>query len=980
MISATARLHASPDPFDASKNTPRARHGGLRSVSEQERQTRFGFHRQLGYYRQHAILKLLCLLFLFIFAPSSLQAAPVLVLDSHSPAIEALPYIDLLLDEQQYEAKQIILGPENKRFAPSQSPILSTPSNNATLWLRFAIHNNGPQSLTRWLKISPQGPERLQLYSRNGEDIDNASSAITNITSAITNNGAYHLPGIYQLLIPPQQTRIYYLQLQGSQVKQLALAISPPETLVDELISQSRWFDIGLGALFMLTMVNWLISAFSRDQVLLVHSLYLFGVCGVLVTLSNYLSPLFASGSNWQSPALSSFLFITGSAIILLSERLLKQHRIKPSLRLFFRVCLLINSLIYFYSMIISEQQPLLVMIAILASVLFTGIALKLYFEVQDKLALSLAISKAAIGTLMIFVYSANSTGMLGLDSSATASLLIVEALSNTIIILLRTIYIFRQKAERTQLIAVAEAEAHSQGEILNRISHDIRTPISGVMGMSELLLDTPLTANQRDHVETIQSSGQALLNLINETLDHSRIDLGKVDIKHSSFEVSNLVNECTDGFRSHAEEKNIELISDIASDVPAMVKGDAARIRQILFHLLSNAFKNTDNGEIVLTAKADQRHPNHILFAVRDTGRGLNSQEKEQLLSNDFALSSLSPPSQSGISLAIVYQLIQRMQGEAGINSAAGEGAEFWFSLPLPSQSLSAETEHDVEKVLRQKRMLIVDDNETCRKLIQQQGTSWGMHVSSAQNGNEAYALLRAKQNLNEQFDIILVDHNMPGMSGMQLAAKISEDSLLNPKPLLIMLTGLSQGPIANRARELGIRRILTKPVTGKALKISLAEELNYQQDKRPDNEHKSLKYLDQELIDAKVNILVAEDNLVSQKVIVSMLRKLGAECKTVGNGLQAFEALQRGGFDMVLMDCEMPIMDGFQATREIRQWETSHERGSTPIIALTAHIMDEHKEKSLASGMNAHLAKPVELSQLQHTLRRWALAKRVS
>jgi CheY-like chemotaxis protein len=254
---------------------------------------------------------------------------------------------------------------------------------------------------------------------------------------------------------------------------------------------------------------------------------------------------------------------------------------------------------------------------------------------------------------------------------------------------------------------------------------------------------------------------------------------------------------------------------------------------------------------------------------------------------------------------------------------------------------------------------------------VIQQQAASWGMQVTTAVNGKQAMALLRTQANLDEPFDVVILDHDMPGMNGLELAAKLKEDPLINNNLLVLMLTGHGNAPTGTAARNAGVRRIITKPVTGRILKITLAEELGHL---RKINAS-ALAPNEQDLVQlSQLRVLVAEDHPLSQKVVNGMMHRLDVNARLVVNGVQAVEEARKGIYDLILMDCDMPEMDGFEATRRIRQWETQQKRQETPIIALTAHIMDEHKERSLACGMNAHLSKPVELSELRDTLLRWA------
>lgn len=926
-------------------------------------------------------LSFFILVFLFCLLTSfsvNSYGAQRLVLDEQSNNIPLYDYLDILYDPlHQFNASDVHTKAEIKRqFAPLQTPHLVLKENN-TLWLRFGIVNNSNNSIQRWIHITPFQPDSLKLYQVKTSPSGMPTLSLSDRTVAISDVKSVFTEGIYHIDLPPNRQQNFYLALQSNSVRELRVELIQPSTLMKHVVDDATWVNMGIGALLLLFIASIITAIAGQSKVTAAHGIYILALCGIAMAISGYFFPSLQASSSLRNLFVSCCLFTCSLTLTYISQRLLVSNRHSASWNVIFSLQYLINCLIL-ACIIIWDVHFAIMLLMLTVSISLFGIAMMTnYLNVEDKLALALLNSKLIFSLIAIGSFFADKWGILDFDKIYVLNLLIGETIVNTFLYHLRLYLLSRKRHKHSQLLAIAEAEVHSQGELLNKISHDIRTPISGVMGMSELLLDTPLTANQRDHVETIQSSGQALLNLVNETFDHSRIDPGKVDIKNSVFEISNLINECTDSFRAHAEQKNIELISNIADNVPAVVSGDPARLRQIIIQLLKNAFDHTERGEVILTVSLSERLQHHILFSVKDTGRGLSQFEKEQLMkqvTSDIPLQGRAQNNQ--LNLSIAHRLVTRMQGKSGVSSELGQGADFWFSVPLPAQLLSGETESNIEDMLRHKHMLIVDDNETCRKLIQQQGTGWGMQVYAAQNGSEAYAIMRTKQNLKEHFDVILIDYNMPGISGLQLAAKITNDSMIEPKPLLLMLTGVTQTPLATAARQNGIRRILSKPVTGKALKITLAEELSFKANKELKHDNNP-SVLDQTLSGIKLNILVAEDNPVSQKVIMSMLKKIGAESKTVNNGLQALEAVQRQRYDVILMDCEMPVMDGFKASQAIRQWQAEQNLTPTPIVALTAHIMDEHKEKSLSSGMNAHLSKPVELAQLQQTLKHFVEAR---
>ncbi|APQ13163.1 hybrid sensor histidine kinase/response regulator [Pseudomonas oryzihabitans] len=538
--------------------------------------------------------------------------------------------------------------------------------------------------------------------------------------------------------------------------------------------------------------------------------------------------------------------------------------------------------------------------------------------------------------------------------------------------------YLREEHFAKTRDRAANHAELKGKAEFLSRISHEIRTPMNGVLGMTELLQGTALSAKQRDYVQTIHSAGAELLNLINEIIDITRLESGQIELEEVTFDLNALLDDCLDIFRPRAEEHRVELLSFIQPQVPRRFIGDPTRLRQILLNLLENAFQRTEEGEILLVMSLEEAtgQAPRLRIAVQDSGTPLDATLSRQLLSSHLnSRDFLTGDTDSlDFGLIIARQLVLLMQGEFGIQNNSEGGSSFWISLPIPAQALVL-SRGDSDYPLQDVRVLVVDDNELCRKVLQQQCSAWGMQVVTAASGREALALLRTQSHLREYFDVVLLDQQMPGMTGMQLAARINEDENLNHDLLLIMLTGLSNAPSKVIARNAGIKRILAKPVAGYTLRATLADELSRrgQRINEPEPQEQPSG------IPADFRVLVAEDNSISVKVIRGMLKKLGVDPDTVSNGLEAFEKIQQNSYDLILMDCEMPLLDGFGATRRLRAWEQQNHRSRTPVVALTAHILAEHKDRAQEAGMDGHMGKPIELSQLRELLLYWAERRRL-
>ena len=519
-----------------------------------------------------------------------------------------------------------------------------------------------------------------------------------------------------------------------------------------------------------------------------------------------------------------------------------------------------------------------------------------------------------------------------------------------------------RQQASR-------QGELKAKTEFLARISHDIRTPMNGVLGMAELLLDTPLSDRQRDYAQTIRSAGNELLGLLGQILDVSRLESGMIELDNDPFDYPALLDDCLDIFRNQAGQRGVELISLIKPEVPQLLRSDPARIRQILLSLLEHAFKHTRSGEVFLLSEL-QTNPqgSRLCLTVHDSGPALGHAELKELLGAELhGEDFLTSGKLSGhLALVITRHLIRLMGGEFRLESRPGKGNIAWLAVPVEHAAIESPASEHAE-LLQGVRVLVVDDNHTCRKVLSEQCAGWGMQVSQAASGQEALALLHSKANLHEDIDVVLLDQRMPQMNGIQLAASIKADNYLHTDVLIFMLTDICQAPGMRQTRNAGIERILAKPVAGFTLRTALCSALEQHNSSLAPGirEPATVQHL---------RVLIAEDSSISMKVLNAMLNKLGIQPDTVDSGDAALLAMQSKQYDLVLMDCEMPVMDGFSATRSLRAWERQNLRRRTPVIALTAHTLSQHKERARQAGMDAHISKPVELARLRELIATWA------
>jgi len=862
---------------------------------------------------------------------------------------------DLTLDDVRQPAMA-------DRFRPAAHALQRLGFSDRRWWLRIAVRNETGAPRSRHLVLSTGPVSQVRLFAPADGGFQTRKPLPADYDRFLP--GDRHL---FRIVLPPDTTRTYYLRVIPNHGFHYSLELTSASSQPEAVTMRASAFWLVCGLVTALALLHLILFGVIRSLAHGAYALFFILLTLVVMSYSGLLGPpaWLPQGSHAQW---SAFLILLGlAANIGVSYTYLQVPVHLPRFGRALRIAMI--------ALVVTAPVVLLGLPAVSALALSHGTA---------------AVVALALFWLGILAWQKKTAGaglfVLARAGLTLTSLLVIAALQqwytlqwNFPLLLLAAgaleavlLAVGLQRGRETRLHESLRNQQqqqldHARREVrqdsLARVSHEVRTPMSGIMGMAEILEETPLTPNQREYVRAIQAAGNDLLRVVGDVLLFSG-EAGEPTRAHPEpFALTPCIMDALDLFRERAEARDIELIPHIHAHVPAQVEGDAGRLRQVLRNLLACAARHGQPGELIIDVARDPTgRGGYLRFelsgsALRDTDNIWATLESDEL--------HTGASDSTALGLSSARQLVMSMDGELQWRHDRQGRPLCRFSLPLPDTGPLDADQREVS--LNGFHLLIIDDAPTVARVIRQQALSWGMRVTVTHDPREALATIRTQANIRDPFDVVVLDQQMPAIDGLELAARIREDAA-GQALALIMLSGVQSAPSRQAVQQVKLHEVLTKPVSGSRLRRSLASALGLLAESgspTPDVAPEPAPEL---------RLLVAEDDPLSQQVIQGMLNRLGMTAEVVNNGREAVEAVRAHDYDLILMDCEMPEMDGFDAARAIRTLETEQQRGPVPIIALTAHILREHRERSQAADMNAHVPKPVELAVLREVISRFA------
>lgn len=883
-------------------------------------------------------------------------AAPTLVLDEDYESRSLAAFTDLLLlaPEDQHSITDILSPPFAQQFRPVENGDLKAPANNHNLWLRFTIHNPTAEPTLHILEVSPANLNRAELY-RGSQRLD-----MTPLPTGIMMRSHQ----LFSIATPANASVKYHLHLASPVEQPVFLQLLDYASLAQQVGQQELISAVFMGMLLVVVIFTTARAFIFHDKLFLTVSAY------TLLTIAyhgfawGYFGDAQGLLPPWDRPLMAVILLLLAMAELCYGKSFPVFSQDKPGVwpKLF---NLMTAALIFAMVTVFFGQNvvsTIIVNTTVSATIILLNIsALCCFLSTYSRLILVYLITRTFTVLIYLVALLAYYRDLASPETVNSIFMLIscTTVLIHSALVLARHRQKQHQRADENQRIAVLGEVSRAKTDIVARITHDIRTPLSAMLGASELMQETQLSGAQKDYVRTLQRSSQELLQFLEEAGQTARFNENDIELSTQLINLPELITDTLSSFRNIAAERNLELICDIEHKTNEWVLGDPSRITQLLSHAMNSAFERSEAGHLLLRVSGGDASLNEINFQLSHLGRPFTQQEKNALDHN-------APNQDSRINprFAIIGQLVSLMGGRINARTSPEGINKLHFSLRLsvPKQLPSPQPSKMPE--LQNRRLLVIDKNQTFCDIISKQCEHWGMVAHSALNEPNALALLHNQKLLGQNIDILLIDYNLPTSTGLAFAQRVYKESAENKAPLMLLLAHSNINLPQQELAAAGIRKILNKPLSGLTLRHVLTAELHYDAAKEKQKPTTTKNVL---------RCLVAEDNETNAQVLTRMLEKLGITVTLVGNGQQAMNSFMREEFDLIIMDIEMPIMDGVEATRQIRSFELDQRPGRIPIFGLTANALDEQQGINLEAGMDLHLIKPIRLWELREAIKRW-------
>ncbi len=942
------------------------------------------------------MLRALCFLLLLAWMPvqavdllSNDPGARVLAVHPGIDQVSLGPYLEYYVDEsRQLGIGEVSAADFAERFADLPGDAISFGYSYHNYWFRFEMENVSENDLHLYIEARYPLIDSIRVFLPDGAGGFSELRMGDTLPYGARPLNQHHFT--IPLSVPAGERQTYYMEVHTTSSFDLPLVVSSETAYIEHVHDTQMVVGLFYGVIFGLLAYNLFIYMSTREKAFLLYVLYLVGTIGYNTALDGIQFRMFPGSLVWAQYAVYVCINVTTLFMTLFSIEVLSLRDRRGWLLKSMQAIAVLNGIaaVMHLGIDITITARVSILLALLSFImqLVAGVVrmrdgykpARIYvLAFVVFLALASLTVLSALGIIPVYEFS-----RYGLKLSMALQLILLSLSLGDLINQLK-----EEQFEIKQEVIKAHAHSQASSEFLAKMSHEIRTPMNGVLGMAELMGDTRLDRIQSHYLNVITSSGRALRGVINDILDYSKIEAGKMEIEHLDCNLEELLNECVSVFSLKADEKNLEFVLSIEEDAPLQVRIDPTRVRQVVLNLLGNAFKFTDRGHVMVRVchEAGDEQP-FIRIEVADSGIGI-PQEVQRNLFSSFTQADVSTTRKyggTGLGLAICKQLVELMGGAIGIESQAGHGSVFWFRLPAVPASRPASLPAYRKVDLQDLRVLLVSELSVYASVMQQELARFGARVDVAEHSRQAVARVR---DATDAYHVIAIDKELPGESGYALARELHD--LLDPaRTRLVLVTGLRDNEKQSQLDAAGIAMAINRPLSSAQMRDALALTQRSLPRRAPpaDRGEGGKPPVAGEAATpapaagpaagdfSHLRVLVADDNQVNLMVAVGMLGQFGIHPETASDGSGAVAAVTDADapFDLVFMDCEMPGMDGYDATRAIR----AHLEGTgarTVIIALSAHVMAEARRKSLDAGMDDHMAKPLNRSDLQQKLLQW-------